>query len=103
VFSWALAAGMTLLVWVWGRHNRRAGYQRPPRRALLEEGFRLLRPFEEPELPERAAAATLAKETPVAQLVSLSLAVQSATPRQVEESEPIEKEIADSEVIHSPT
>lgn len=88
---------MALLVGVWGVRNRRAGYLRPPRRALLEDGFRLLRHFEEAEPPPQTAQAPVAKATRIEQLVSLSLAVQSAVPQ------PIEEKTVDAEVIHSPT
>jgi hypothetical protein len=92
---WALAAAMGLLIGAWGILNRRAGYRRPPRRALLEEGFRLLRRFEHP-LPLKPTAPP-SGETPVEQLVNLSLAVQSAA------QEPALEPVEDSETIHSPT
>jgi hypothetical protein len=94
---WALAAAMALLVVFWGVRNERAGYPRPPRRALLEDGFRLLRHFEETEPPLQTAPAPVAKATPIEQLVSLSLAVQSAVPQMIEEK------TEDAEVIPSPT
>jgi hypothetical protein len=97
VIVWALAAATAVVVGAWGVRNRRNGYQRPPRRALLEEGFRLLLPIEGSETPPETVSASIAKETPIEQLVNLNLAVQSAAPVQVEER------AEDPEVIHSPT
>jgi hypothetical protein len=94
---WALAAAMVLLIGAWGIQNRRAGYRRPPRRALLDEGFRLLCHFEDPESLSPETPAPASHETSVEQLVSLSLAVQSAAP------EPLPELVEDSEAIHSPT
>jgi hypothetical protein len=97
---WALAAAMALLVATWGFRNRRFGYRRLPRRPLLEEGFRLLRRFEQPQ-PLQTVPAPPARKTPVEQLVSLSLAVQSAAPAPAEV--PVPEKLEDPEVIHSPT
>jgi hypothetical protein len=94
---WALAAAMALLLCAWGIQNRRAGYQRPPRRALLEEGFRLLRSFEDLESLPPKTPAPASHETSVDQLVNLSLAVRSAAPELAPEL------VEDSEAIHSPT
>jgi hypothetical protein len=87
---------MALLLGAWGIQNRRAGYRRPPRRALLEEGFRLLRRFEDPESLPLKTPAPAGNET-LEQLVNLSLAVQSAVPA------PTPELVEDSEAIHSPT
>jgi hypothetical protein len=94
---WGLAAAVLLLIGVWGIQNRRAGYLRPPRRALLEEGFRLLRRFENPDSLPLKPPAPAGNETSIKQLVNLSLAVQTAAP------EPAPELIDDSEVIQSPT
>jgi hypothetical protein len=94
---WALAAAMAVLIGAWGIQNRRAGYRRRARRALLEEGFRLLRRFEDPESLLLKTPAPASNETSVEQLVNLSLAVQSAEP------EPTPELVEDSGAIHSPT
>jgi hypothetical protein len=94
---WALAAATALLIGAWGIQNRRAGYRPPPRRALLEEGFRLLRRIEDTDTLPLETPAPAGKETSVEQLVNLSLAVQSAAP------EPAPQPVEDSETIHSPT
>jgi len=105
---WTVAAGMALLGATWGFRNKRAGYRRPARRPLLEEGFRLLRLFERPEpLPQttpasppvRPKAEIDRRETPVEQLVSLSLAMESTAPT----PETLPQEVEEPETIHSPT
>jgi hypothetical protein len=88
---------MALLIGAWGIQNRRAGYRRPPRRALLEEGFRLLRRFENPESLPLKPPAQAGNEASVEQLVNLSLAVQTAAP------EPAPELVEHSEAIQSPT
>jgi hypothetical protein len=88
---------MALLIGAWGIQNRRAGYRRPPRRALLEEGFRMFRRFEDPESLPLKTPAPASNETSVEQLVNLSVAVQSAA------LEPVPELAEDSEAIHSPT
>jgi hypothetical protein len=88
---WALAAVTALLIGAWGIQNGRAGYRRPPRRALLEEGFRLLRRFEDPESLPLKTPAPASNGTSAEQLVNLSLAVQSTVP------EPAPELVGDSE------
>lgn len=72
---------MIVLFFGLARRNRRAGYQKPPRQALLAEVVVLARELEEAlyahEKPEPIPKAPAVVETPVDQLVRLSLAVQS--------------------------
>jgi hypothetical protein len=72
---------MILLFLELGRRNKRAGYQKAPRRPLLAELSMFMSQFEEDrhtqQKPEPGPKLVPVPETPVDQLVSLSLAVQS--------------------------
>jgi hypothetical protein len=75
---------MNVLIWVKSGHNKRTGYQKPPRLPLLADGLILWRELKEAlntqEKQEPTPEAPTIAETPVDQLVRLSLAVQSGEP-----------------------
>lgn len=78
---WIAAAAMIVLFLGLARRNRRAGYQKPPRQALLAEVVVLVRELEEAlyvqERQEPTPEVPAIAETPVDQLLRLSLAIQS--------------------------